>query len=155
MSRIEQKKKILIIDNASEDGSIEQVKELYPEIECVMLDKNYGFCRAVNIGIEKSDTPYVILLNNDTVIRKNYVRYLLETIKAEPNTFSIEPKMIQYHDSSRIDSAGTYYNALGWAFAYGEKIRRWRIISMPERFFAACAGAAIYRREVFEKNRNV
>ena len=46
-------KRILIIDNASEDGSIEQVKELYPEIECVMLDKNYGFCRAVNIGIEK------------------------------------------------------------------------------------------------------
>ena len=143
-------KKILIIDNASEDGSIEQVKELYPEIECVMLDKNYGFCRAVNIGIEKSDTPYVILLNNDTVIRKNYVRYLLETIKAEPNTFSIEPKMIQYHDSSRIDSAGTYYNALGWAFAYG-KDKKVENYQHARKIFAACAGAAIYRREVFEK----
>ena len=139
-------KKILIIDNASEDGSIEQVKELYPEIECVMLDKNYGFCRAVNIGIEKSDTPYVILLNNDTVIRKNYVRYLLETIKAEPNTFSIEPKMIQYHDSSRIDSAGTYYNALGWAFAYG-KDKKVENYQHARKIFAACAGAAIYRRK--------
>ena len=115
-----------------------------------MLDKNYGFCRAVNIGIEKSDTPYVILLNNDTVIRKNYVRYLLETIKAEPNTFSIEPKMIQYHDSSRIDSAGTYYNALGWAFAYG-KDKKVENYQHARKIFAACAGAAIYRREVFEK----
>ena len=40
----------------------------------MMLDKNYGFCRAVNIGIEKTDTPYVILLNNDTVIKDNYVK---------------------------------------------------------------------------------
>lgn len=62
-------KKILIIDNASNDGSIEEVVKEYPEVECVMLDKNYGFCRAVNIGIEKTDTPYVILLNNDTVIK--------------------------------------------------------------------------------------
>lgn len=143
-------KKILIIDNASEDGSIEQVKESYPEIECVMLDKNYGFCRAVNIGIEKADTPYVILLNNDTVIRENYVKYLLETIKAEPNIFSIEPKMIQYHDPSRIDSAGTYYNALGWAFAYG-KDKKVENYQHARKIFAACAGAAIYRREVFEK----
>ncbi len=86
----------------------------------MMLDKNYGFCRAVNIGIEKADTPYVILLNNDTVIKDNYVKYLLDSIKKDPNIFSVEPKMIQYHDPSKIDSAGTYYNALGWAYAYGK-----------------------------------
>ena len=80
-------KKILIIDNASNDGSIEEVVKEYPEVECVMLDKNYGFCRAVNIGIEKTDTPYVILLNNDTVIKDNYVKYLLDSIKKDPNRF--------------------------------------------------------------------
>ena len=53
----------------------------------MMLDKNYGFCRAVNIGIEKTDTPYVILLNNDTVIKDNYVKYLLDSIKKDPNIF--------------------------------------------------------------------
>ena len=99
MKRIRQKKKILIIDNASNDGSIEEVVKEYPEVECVMLDKNYGFCRAVNIGIEKTDTAYVILLNNDTVIKDNYVKYLLDSIKKDPNIFSVEPKMIQYHES--------------------------------------------------------
>lgn len=143
-------KKILIIDNASDDGSIEEVRKVYPDIECVMLDKNYGFCKAVNIGIKKADTPYVILLNNDTVIKENYVGCLLETIKKYPDTFSIEPKMIQYHDLTKIDSAGTYYNALGWAFAYGKdkSVERYK---HPRKIFASCAGAAIYRREVFEE----
>lgn len=143
-------KKILIIDNASNDGSIDEVKKEYPDVECIMLDKNYGFCRAVNIGIEKSDTPYVILLNNDTVIKENYVGYLLEAIKNAPDTFSIEPKMIQYHDQSKIDSAGTYYNAMGWAFAYG-KDREIEKYNHARKIFAACAGAAIYRREIFDE----
>ena len=113
-------KKILIIDNASNDGSIEEVVKEYPEVECVMLDKNYGFCRAVNIGIEKTDTPYV------------------------------EPKMIQYHDPSKIDSAGTYYNALGWAYAYGKdkSVKKYNNI---RKIFAACGGASIYRKKVFEE----
>ena len=68
-------KKILIIDNASNDGSIEEVVKEYPEVECVMLDKNYGFCRAVNIGIEKTDTPYVILLNNEDVYKRQMLRF--------------------------------------------------------------------------------
>ena len=46
-------KRILIVDNASNDGSIEAVKEEYPEVECILLDQNYGFCRAVNIGIKR------------------------------------------------------------------------------------------------------
>ena len=143
-------KRILIVDNASNDGSIEAVKEEYPEVECILLDQNYGFCRAVNIGIKKADTPYVILLNNDTVIRENYVGYLLRAIKNAPDIFSVEPKMIQYHDQSRIDSAGTYYNALGWAFAYG-KDKSVEKYNTPRKIFAACAGAAIYRKEVFDK----
>ena len=92
----------------------------------------------------------MILLNNDTVIRENYVGYLLRAIKNAPDIFSVEPKMIQYHDQSRIDSAGTYYNALGWAFAYG-KDKSVEKYNTPRKIFAACAGAAIYRKEVFDK----
>ena len=103
-----------------------------------------------NIGIEKTDTPYVILLNNDTVIKDNYVKYLLDSIKKDSNIFSVEPKMIQYHDPSKIDSAGTYYNALGWAYAYGKdkSVKKYNNI---RKIFAACGGASIYRKKVFEE----
>lgn len=143
-------KKILIVDNASADGSVEEVQKFYPDVEFIMLDKNCGFCKAVNIGIEKTETPYVILLNNDTIIKKDFVFHLLHAIKKDPNLFSVEPKMIQYHDQTKIDSAGTYYNALGWAYAYG-KDKDKELYNSCRKIFAACGGASIYKRSVFEK----
>ena len=74
---------VIIVDNASEDGSIDEVKQLYPQVRCIMLDKNYGFCRAVNIGIKEADTPFVFLLNNDTLVCKGAVDALLAAIRQD------------------------------------------------------------------------
>ena len=112
--------KVLVIDNCSKDGSIEEAKQRFPQAEYLLLEKNYGFCRAVNIGIKRSRTPYVILLNNDTEIKEGFVEALLKAVKQNDRIFSVESKMIQYGDQSLIDSAGTFYNALGWAFARGK-----------------------------------
>lgn len=102
-----------------------------------MLDKNYGFCRAVNIGIKEADTPFVFLLNNDTLVCKGAVDALLAAIRQDDRIFSVESKVIQYQDHGRLDSAGTYYNALGWAFGPWQgqarpfAIRRKQIVLRP------------------------
>ena len=57
---------IIVVDNGSADGSQEYIREHFKECILVALDKNYGFCRAVNEGIRRASGPYVILLNNDT-----------------------------------------------------------------------------------------
>lgn len=142
--------KVIVVDNGSGDGSAEEAKEKYPQADYILLGKNYGFCRAVNIGIKKADTPYVLLLNNDTEIRKGFVENLLHAVKKNKRIFSVEAKMIQYHDQSKIDSAGTFYNALGWAFARG-KDKTVEKYTEPSRIFASCAGAAIYRKEIFDR----
>ena len=98
--------RILIVDNASTDGSVEYVKEHYPEIEVIALDQNYGFSKAVNIGIRRSCTPYVILLNNDTTVDSHYVEELVGTIERSPRIFSVSSKMIQMYHPELIDSAG-------------------------------------------------
>nr|WP_296266115.1 glycosyltransferase family 2 protein [uncultured Merdimonas sp.] len=141
---------VLIVDNASNDGSVEEVKKAYPKVRFVMLDQNYGFCKAVNIGIQKSDTPFVFLLNNDTLVCKGAVEALLSAVRQDERIFSVESKMLQYQDHSRLDSAGTYYNALGWAFARGKDKPACRY-QKKEDTFAACGGAAIYRKKVFEE----
>ena len=134
------RKEIIIVDNASNDGSLEEVEENFPEVKCIRLEKNYGFCRAVNVGIQNATAPYVILLNNDTVIKKNFVKNLTAAIEKDDTVFSIEPKMIQYQDQTLIDSAGTYYNAFGWAFARGKDktVTHYR---KKKKIFAACGGA--------------
>lgn len=141
---------VIIVDNGSRDGCVEEVRRLYPQVECVCLDQNYGFCKAVNIGIRKAETPYVFLLNNDTLVCKGAVEALLVSLKKDRRIFSVEAKMIQYQDRTKIDSAGTFYNAFGWAYARG-KDRPADQYRKRGPVFSACAGAAMYRREVFEE----
>ena len=141
---------VIIVDNGSRDGCVEEVRRLYPQAECVCLDQNYGFCKAVNIGIRKAETPYVFLLNNDTLVCKGAVEALLASLKKDRRIFSVEAKMIQYQDRTKIDSAGTFYNAFGWAYARG-KDRPADQYRKRGPVFSACAGAAMYRREVFEE----
>lgn len=87
--------KILIVDNASTDGSLEYMEQTYPDIEVLALDSNYGFSRAVNEGIRHADTPYVILLNNDTTVDSRYVEEMIRAIEVSDRIFSVSSKMIQ------------------------------------------------------------
>ena len=111
---------VIVVDNHSQDGSIEEAMQYYPQVQYISLDKNYGFSKAVNEGIVRAATPYVLLLNQDTEIEPGVVEYLLRRIKTDRKIFSVEAKMIQLHDKTKIDSAGTFYNVFGWARARGK-----------------------------------
>ena len=141
---------ILVVDNASTDGSVEYVKEHYPEIEVIALKKNYGFSKAVNVGIRRSTTPYVILLNNDTTADPYYIEEMVRTIEKSPRIFSVSSKMIQMYHPELIDSAGDLYTLTGWGVCRGVG-RPVSNYTETDEVFSACAGAAIYRRQVFQK----
>lgn len=141
---------ILVVDNASSDGSIEYMEENYPDIELIKLQKNYGFSKAVNIGIQHSRTPYVILLNNDTTVDTRYVEEMVKAIEKSPKIFSVSSKMIQMYHPELIDSAGDLYTLLGWGVCRGCG-RPVSNYTKYDEIFTACAGAAIYRRSVFDE----
>ena len=106
--------------------------------------------RAVNEGIRAASRPYVILLNNDTEVLPGFTDALADALEADGRAFSAQAKLISLQDPERIDDAGNYYCALGWAFARG-KDRPAACYEKPGAVFAACAGAAAYRRELFER----
>ena len=141
---------ILVVDNASSDGSIEYMEENYPDIELIKLQKNYGFSKAVNIGIQHSRTPYVILLNNDTTVDTRYVEEMVKAIEKSPKIFSVSSKMIQMYHPELIDSAGDLYTLSGWGVCRGCG-RPVSNYTKYDEIFTACAGAAIYRRSVFDE----
>jgi Predicted glycosyltransferases len=140
----------IIVDNNSSDGSLEFIREHYDEVEIIALAENTGFCGAVNRGIEATSTPYVILLNNDTVVEAEFVAELYQAMEREKEAFSGQAKMLQLHQPTLIDAAGNYYNALGWAFAKG-KDKSKDLYNEECQIFASCAGAAIYRRTVLDE----
>lgn len=139
---------VIVVDNGSTDGSQEYL-DTYPGVRVLKMDKNYGFCGAVNAGIKEADSEYVILLNNDTEVEPDFAKELLTAIKADDRIFSCSSKMVQYHDRTRMDDAGDYYCALGWAFGRGKggPVENY---DTPVNIFASCAGAAIYRKKMLE-----
>ena len=141
----------ILVDNGSSDGSLELVKTRYPEVEIVSLPENLGFCRAVNEGIRKAEAEYVILLNNDTQVFPDFAEQLYRGIRCHDRAFSAGAMMIQAHDHEKLDAAGDYYSALGWAFARG-KGKPPAKYSRACRVFAVCAGAAIYRMDLLKKS---
>ena len=139
---------LLVVDNGSADGSVKWLED--HQIPSIFLEENTGFSGAVNIGIRESVTPYVILLNNDTEPQPDYVKEMVKAIERSPKIFSVSSKMIQLYHKDLMDDAGDMYSVLGWAYqrGVGQKSSGYNNAC---RVFSACAGAAIYRREVFDK----
>ncbi|MBE5875511.1 MAG: glycosyltransferase family 2 protein [Lachnospiraceae bacterium] len=141
---------VIVVDNASKDGSLELVKEHYPQVTLIENAENMGFSYAVNQGIQAGRTPYVFLLNNDTEVEADCIEQLENLMQSDERIFSASAKMIALHDKEKLDDAGDYYCALGWAFARG-KGKHPSLYQENCDVFAACAGAAIYRREYFDE----
>lgn len=141
---------ILVVDNGSEDDSCQLIREKYPEVDLIELGTNTGFCGAVNAGIHSSLAPYVLLLNNDTAVAEIFVETLYNEILKSENIFSCNAKMVQYFDHTKMDNAGGYYCALGWAYDYG-KGKPVEKYDKSRNIFFSCGGAAIYRKRIFEE----
>lgn len=140
---------LIVIDNASTDSDYSWIRE-DQSIIFKKLDKNYGFSKAVNEGIKLSRAEYVLLLNNDTVLKQDFLAKLLETIEKDKNIFAVSSKMIQYNNQELIDDAGDEYNIFGWAYKVGDG-KSIKEFTSKRNVFSACAGAALYRKSVFEE----
>ena len=148
---------VIIVDNASSDGSVKYVKQLiseqpskYPEVVIKELATNTGFAHAVNVGIEMADSEFILLLNNDTVSEETMTERLLGTIEKSSRIFSVGAKMLSMKNPDVIDDAGDLYCALGWAFSPGRD-KDSKSYSKRASITSACAGAAIYRKDVLEQ----
>lgn len=144
--------RILIVDNGSADGSLEKAREYVKKgaAELVEFPENTGFCGAVNAGILNARTEYVLLLNNDTEVTESFVAALEEFMDGHPKAFSASSKMLSLYEPEIIDDCGDLYCALGWAFGLG-KGKAADCYGKDAEIFAACGGASIYRRRVFDE----
>lgn len=141
---------VIIVDNASQDGSARFIEEKYPEITLIKNDTNRGFARAVNQGIELVDTEFVFLLNNDTIIMEDTIEKLLECIQTSPDIFAVSSRMIQYNNRNLLDDVGDEYTIMGWSKRRGYNRDISNYLEDGE-VFSACAGAALYRMSALEK----
>ena len=110
----------------------------FSEIEVLHLDQNYGFSAAVNAGIRHAQTPYVILLNNDTTVDPHFTEALLHAIRRSPDIFSVSSKMIQMYHPDLIDSAGDLYTLVGWGICRGTGLVNFQLYGNRRDLYRLC-----------------
>jgi len=100
---------IVLVDNGSQDGSPDRIKAKFPEITLIKNKENLGFAEGNNVGIRRllqDKTDYFLLLNNDTVVDKNFLREMVSAFDRDPKIGMAGPKIYYMHDRDRIWYAG-------------------------------------------------
>lgn len=85
---------IVVVDNASPEGGVDEIRERFPEVQVVKSDKNLGFAGANNLGFRHSTGEYVLLLNPDTRIIGNSLDLMLEQLKKIPDAGIVGCKLL-------------------------------------------------------------
>ncbi len=78
------RQQVIVVDNASRDGTVALIKEQFPEVELLLPGKNLGFAAGVNYGAKHSQADYVLLLNPDTIVRDHAVDVVIEFARKHP-----------------------------------------------------------------------
>src|SRR5680860_124040 len=107
--------KIIVVDNGSEEKSIQKIRNEFPKLSIIQNESNLGFAGGNNIGIKyafANAADYVLLLNNDTTVKKDFLTKLVETGESEQKIGLLGSKIFFYSEQNRIWSAGGKINWL-------------------------------------------
>jgi len=140
---------VLLVDNASIDGSVAWVREHHPEVCILRRQDNGGFAKAVNVGLLAARGEYVALLNNDTAVDTGWLEALVAALDDHRDYDFAASKMILFYEPERLNAAGDVYvlgRLAGRNRGLGAPVSRY---GSMERVLGACAGAALYRRSLF------
>jgi GT2 family glycosyltransferase len=106
-------REIVLVDNGSADGSPDRLAAEFPAITLIRNQQNLGFTGGNNVGIRRAleeNTDYVLLLNNDTVVARNFLRELIRAGEADKRIGVLNPKILYFDPPDRIWYAGGSFN---------------------------------------------
>lgn len=105
---------IVVVDNASTDGTTGVIHAAYPEVRVVSLPTNRGFAGGTNAGAAAARGEWLVFLNNDTVVEPDWLEQLMAVGQADPSLGVCSSKIRLMHDRARLDSVGSYLTRCGF-----------------------------------------
>jgi len=155
------KYEIIIVDNASTDGSydvLDKLKKPNPKIHLIKQTKNVGFSAGNNVGIKRAKGKYVVLLNNDCEVDTNWLKELVAVAEKDDKIFAVNPK-VYLGKTNKIQNAGIRVFNNGYAQDRGaipnNKVQEYEEdrgqYDNEEEINAVCAVATLYRKSLLDK----
>ncbi|TAN71707.1 MAG: glycosyltransferase family 2 protein [Gallionella sp.] len=145
-----QPSRVIVIDNASSDGSEAAAAKAFPEFTIVALNENCGFAAANNYAVKiADDCEWLALLNPDAYAAQNWLERLLDAAQRN-NGFSVfGTRMLMDNDPSLLDGVGDVYHISGLAWRKGHGMPAYGRFEEPVEIISPCAAAALYCRQGF------
>ena len=143
--------RIVVVDNASTDGSCEPLARV-PGVELIALDENVGFAAGNNIAAAAvADCDWLAFLNPDAFPEPEWLERLVRAAEKHPGIAMFASELRLASDPSRLDGAGDAYHVSGlpWRIAHGDRAPIGD--AEPREVFSPCAAAAMVRRDAFDE----
>jgi GT2 family glycosyltransferase len=138
--------RVLVVDNASTDGSAELLAGGYPEVRVLRSPRNTGFAGGVALALDAVDTPYVALLNNDATADPGWLAALLDEADRHPEAAAITSRMVLDSDPDTVNNAGVVLLRTGYGADRGLG-RPAADFAEPAEVFGFSGGAALLRTD--------
>lgn len=141
---------IIVVDNGSTDGSVEFIRKNYKKVRIIRLRKNYGFAKGNNIGTKFARGEYIVFLNNDTKVTKNWLKNLVKAVRKNDRIAACTSKIIYFNERNLINSVGGFWSIFGLATSIGE-FEEASKFNRPFPVFYPSGCSMIIRKDVFSK----
>jgi GT2 family glycosyltransferase len=109
---------VILVDNASTDDSVKMIRDFFPSVKIIQLEKNHGYAEANNIGYEHSAGEYILLLNNDAILGKNTLSGLIHEFGEVDHAGVIQSKII-LTENRGLDECGSFLTKTGFLLYNG------------------------------------
>lgn len=150
MHQINNNIEVIVVDNASADGTIELIKRNYPNVILIENKSNLGACKARNRGIESAGGEWILTLDCDIILQKNFLASILPILDTLPlKTGILQPKIMNYA-GDKIYSAGIYKSFLNRFYDIGRGLPDSGLFDNMHNIFGGCCAASLFRRKMLD-----
>lgn len=140
---------VIVVDNASNDGSVELVRKSYPNVDLIENKQNVGFGGGNNTGIRRAKGDYILILNNDAELGEGCIRAMKDALDRHQKCGSCASKIFFKNSSQIIDAAGIAVFPDGLSIGRG-RFEHERLFEKEEEVFGASGCCALFRKEMLE-----
>jgi len=142
---------VIVVDNGSTDEAAAAVAERFPWVRLIRLRGRQGFSKPVNIGCRAAAADLLFVLNDDTVLAPDCLAELLAAARTRPEVSWFAALMVYHDDPGLVNSAAHILLPWGWVLDWGARQPLAGDFLTPQPVFGACAGAALYRKSMFDE----
>ena len=137
---------VILVDNGSTDNSVQYLRENFPNVKIIKLNKNMGYGVAINSGLKQSNAKYIVVLNNDTTVEPNWLSELVTVTESDERIGSCQSKILSLSDPTVIDAVGLSINNDGEAQQVGHLIKDKGQYNQIKEVLGACSATVLYLR---------